>query len=188
MARSSWYDDFHSGKRRRLIACSSLAAADRADAFAETSERGDEEGTLPARRRPLRGDEEVLPPLEGPELRRENAGNDVVGAIEPNRLSDDIPAAAQPPLPQAMADDDRARIARPSVLFREIAADGRCDPEQPEVRPRHLPARQPLRDRPVAEGHGASPVSGDLLEVGLLRFEREVVRNREGDRLGGASV
>ena len=155
-----------------------------AGAVAKTPKRGDEEGTLPARRRPLRGNEEVLPPLEGSELRWEHAGDGVVGAIEPNRLSDDIVAAAQSPLPQAVADDDGARMARPSVLFCEIAADGRCDPEQPEVRPRHLSARQTLRDRPVAEGHGAPPVSGDRLEVGLLRIESEVVRNREGEPVG----
>ena len=83
-----------------------------------------------------------------------------------------------------MADDGRARIAWPSVLFGEVAADGRRDPEQPEVRPRHLAARQPLRDRAVAEGHRAPPVSGDLLELGLLRVEREVVRNREGKSVG----
>jgi hypothetical protein len=68
-------------------------------------------------------------------------------------------------------------MAGPSLLFREIAADRRSDPEQPEVGPGHLAAGQPLGDRTVAEGHGPPPVAGDCLELALLRFEREVVRH-----------
>jgi hypothetical protein len=75
--------------------------------MSQPSDGRDEERPLPSRRLVLRYREEVLSLLERTDNPRKYAGQCLVGAIQPYRLSECIQAPAKTVLPEAMAHDDR---------------------------------------------------------------------------------
>src|SRR5207245_11383394 len=95
-------------------------------ALAQASEHGDEKGTLARRRVPLSGDEEGLPLLERADRAGQHASERVVEAVEPNRCADRVRAAAKPPLPELVADDDDPLTARTAVVLVQRTAERRA--------------------------------------------------------------
>ena len=137
------------------------------------------EGTAPRRRRELLDGEPLLPLLERSDRPGQNARQRVVRSVEPHGLSDGVRASAQALLPERVAHDDRRSARRLPVRLGESAPEGRLNSEDVEVGPRHHPSRHHVRRLAVAERERAARVRGDLLELRLLRRERQVVGGRE---------
>ncbi len=168
--------------QRKHAAVDRLQLTSRGRSFgftAQAAERRDEKRTLTRRRGPPRYRKKLLALLERADVLRQHPGEHVVGAVESNGFADDVAAAAKPLLPEAVADNDRQRAAGPAICRGERSAEHRRDAEHVEVGPRHDPAPQQFGGRAVVVGHRSALVSGDLGEVRLLRFERQVVGNRE---------
>ena len=130
---------------------------------------------------PLRSDEEVLPLLERPDRRRQHADERVVGAVEANRLADRVGSAAEPLLPEPMADDHRRRAAGPAVRVGESRPSAGVMPSSAKYVHEHDASRQAARP-PSPSLKAIAParcMPAIALESRLLRLEREIVGDGE---------
>ena len=145
----------------------------------QPSEDRDEERPLARRRRPLRRNEEVLPLLERAGVARQDAGERVALAVEPQGAADGVGAAAEAPPPEIVAHDDDALAAGPAVVGVQHAAERRRNAEQAEVLAGHIAPAHALGGGAVGERHAAARIRRHLLELRLLTGQREVVHDRE---------
>ncbi|OLC47607.1 MAG: hypothetical protein AUH43_11280 [Acidobacteria bacterium 13_1_40CM_65_14] len=81
----------------------------------QPSKHGDEKRSLARRGVPLRRHEKFLRLLQRTYGPRQNTRKLVIRSIEPYRFSNHVGASAEAPLPEAVADDDRRRIAGPAI-------------------------------------------------------------------------
>ncbi len=85
-----------------------------------------------------------------PEASREHTDDGVRRTIQDQRLSDDVPAASEPALPQPKGDDDHLRLGLRFFLWQEVATDSRIDAQRAE----QVPGGGRSVDRPGIPGTG----------------------------------
>ncbi len=103
--------------------------------------------------------------------------------IDRDPLADDLPVAAERALPQAVAEHDRARVARAILLAREQAAHGRLHADGLQQRPDDVGGRHAHRHGSAGDRRPALGPGADRLErLGLLA-QLDVLGRRDREAL-----